>query len=396
MTDHLRVGVIGVNGIGQWHLWSLQQSERSAAAAVCDIDAARAEKAAADARACPPSPTRPRCSRAATSTRSWSRRPPGRTDRSSATRSTPGMHVYCEKPIAPTADEGYALARHAHEAQRTLQVGFQFRFHKGYAALRAARRAISAPLARVNLTATNWFRAQAYFDASPWRATWSDGRRRRADEPGDPPARRADRDRRDAGACAGAVRAYARTVPRSRTTRSRCSSGRSGATGVLVASLSDPAGDERFEFFGDRGAVVLEDGYDVRIDRARRRAAALRRVPRRVPRAHARVAARSRSRARREEWLDCLVDAHRDFAAAVLDGAAPVGRRRRRARAASSSRTRSTCRRSRIASVELPLERGEYLPWYEELVAGGSRSEPRTGRRPFRKPDFGSGSLPPP
>ena len=83
-----------------------------------------------------------------------------------------GMHVYCEKPIAPTADEGYALARHAREAKRTLQVGFQFRFHTGYA---AAREAVAdlGELARVNLTATNWFRAQAYFDASPWRATWS-------------------------------------------------------------------------------------------------------------------------------------------------------------------------------------------------------------------------------
>ena len=70
--------------------------------------------------------------------------------RSRATRSTPGMHVYCEKPIAPTADEGYALARHAREAQRTLQVGFQFRFHKGYAALRDAAATIS-PLTRVNL-----------------------------------------------------------------------------------------------------------------------------------------------------------------------------------------------------------------------------------------------------
>ena len=39
----------------------------------------------------------------------------------------------------------------------------------------------------------------------------------------------------------------------------------SGATGVLVASLSDPAGYERFEIFGDRGAVRLEDGYDLRV-----------------------------------------------------------------------------------------------------------------------------------
>ena len=49
-----------------------------------------------------------------------------------------GLHVYCEKPITPTSDEGYALAADAARRERVLQVGFQFRFHKGYAAMRDA------------------------------------------------------------------------------------------------------------------------------------------------------------------------------------------------------------------------------------------------------------------
>ena len=189
-----------------------------------------------------------------------------------------GMHVYCEKPIAPTSDEGYALARHAQEARRTLQVGFQFRFHTGYA---AARQHVAqlGELARVNLTATNWFRPQAYFDKSPWRATWSmagggvlmnqaihqiDALIATAGMPSSVQARvRRTRHRADVEDDAVAMLEWA-----------------NGATGVLVASLTDPAGRERLEFFGARGALVLEDGYRVRVDGTRRRAAHLRRVPR--------------------------------------------------------------------------------------------------------------------
>src|SRR5205085_5115387 len=80
-------------------------------------------------------------------------------------------HVYCEKPIAPTAEEGYALAARARAARRVLQVGFQFRFHAGYCAMRDALAELG-PIRRVALTATNWFRAERYFAASPWRATW--------------------------------------------------------------------------------------------------------------------------------------------------------------------------------------------------------------------------------
>ena len=156
VTDQLRIGIIGVNGIGQAHLWSLRQSERSCAAAVCDIDEPRAEKAGADFDV-PAFADLGAMLAGGTVDAVVVATPAGTHGQIARDALDAGMHVYCEKPIAPTADEGYALARHAHEAQRTLQVGFQFRFHKGYAATRAAAAAI-APLSRVNLNATNWFR----------------------------------------------------------------------------------------------------------------------------------------------------------------------------------------------------------------------------------------------
>ena len=42
-----------------------------------------------------------------------------------------GLHVYCEKPVATTSDDGYALASYAREKARVLQIGFQFRYHRG-------------------------------------------------------------------------------------------------------------------------------------------------------------------------------------------------------------------------------------------------------------------------
>ena len=89
-----------------------------------------------------------------------------------------------------------------------------------------------------HVSATNWFRPQQYFDASPWRGDLAHGRRRCADEPSGAPARRADQHRRHAvprarRGCAPALHdaeveddAFARARV-GRTARAACSSRRS-------------------------------------------------------------------------------------------------------------------------------------------------------------------------
>ena len=134
MTDNLRIGVIGVNGIGNWHFYALRQSERS----VRDRGLRHRPAAGREGRGRHqklPAFTDPAAMYASGEVDAVVVATPAGTHGQLARDALDaGMHVYCEKPIAPTADEGYALARHAREAQRTLQVGFQFRFHKGYAA----------------------------------------------------------------------------------------------------------------------------------------------------------------------------------------------------------------------------------------------------------------------
>ena len=142
----------------------------------------------------------------------------------------------------------------------------------------------------------------------------------------------------------------------------------SGATGVLVASLSDPAGYERLEIFGDHGAVRLDEGYDLTITEHDDAQVLCDDCPDEYPELTHEWRTVEIARAR-SEWLDCLVDAHRDFAGAVLDGRDPLVDCEEGTRAVElANAIYLSSVEGRV--VELPLERGEYGPWYEELVAG--------------------------
>jgi predicted dehydrogenase len=364
-VSNLRVGIVGVSGIGRLHAWALGNVERVELSALCDIDRALVEKAAADhdvvafgdAQALYESGTVDAVVIAT---------PAGTHGSLVRGALDAGLHVYCEKPIAPTADEGYALARHAREARRTLQVGFQFRFHKGYAAARDATAEI-APLSRVNLTATNWFRAEAYFAASPWRSTW-------AMAGGGVLMNQAIHQVDAMIAIAGmpsSVRARVRRVRHRAAVEDDAVAvleWSSGACGVLAASLADPAGYERMEFFGECGGVVLEDGYTVR--RADHEPA--QQICDECPDEFPSVAIEWRDveipRAP-SEWIDMLSDAHRDFAAAVMEGRPPL------VDAEGGTLSVELANAIYLSSAEdrtvaLPLERGEYLPLFEELAAG--------------------------
>jgi predicted dehydrogenase len=363
----VRIGVIGVKGIGQAHLWALHGVDGSDLVAVCDVDAAAAEKNGADHNAAVFTDTEALFASGDVDAVVIAT-PPGTHAPLVRSALAAGMHVYCEKPFTPTADEGYELARYAKAVERTLQVGFQFRFHLGYAAMKNAVASI-APVRRVNVTATNWFRADKYFTASPWRGTW-----------------------RVAGGGVLMAQAVHQVdalinavgMPASVTGRVRAAlhdveveddafvemEWANGARGVLVASLNEQAGVERFEIVGERGTVVLTDGYDVRVSRHDPVTDFVRTCDVEifeeppvweivdVPRA-------------KSEWFDMMIAAHRDFAAAVAEQRPPS--------VDGVEGTKSVEFANAVyvssltgAPVELPLPAGSYGPVYEELAAGRS------------------------
>src|SRR5690349_12009521 len=163
----MRVAVVGVAGIGQAHLFAVRALDDVELAGVFDVDAERAAKAANDHKTIAFATYHALCTSG---------------DADAVVIATPpathaplvrdalaaGLHVYCEKPFTPTAGEGYELAQLAEQRGCTVQVGLQFRYHHGYAAVRKlVANGEIGELFRVNLTATNWFRAQRYFDACP-------------------------------------------------------------------------------------------------------------------------------------------------------------------------------------------------------------------------------------
>ncbi len=362
----MRVGVIGVNGIGNAHLWALKklaQEDLATCTAVCDVDPGRAEKAATDFKV-----------RAFTDTKTMFSSgevdavivatPPATHGLIAREALDAGLHVYCEKPICPTADEGYALARHAHEMGRLLAVGFLFRFHTGYAAARAAASEVG-PLFRVQLTATNWFRTRAYFDASGWRRTW-------AVAGGGVLMNQAIHQLDTLVSIAGmptTVRATVRSVRHDAEVEDDALAvltWANGATGVVVASLNEPVGSERIELYGERGAVVLIDGYAVRRVDHDEAQQICDEHPDEYPTLehewHDVEVARAPS-----EWLDMLIASERDFVLAATNGTAPM------VDGAEGTRAVELANAIYLSSyygeeVALPLDRGEYPRLFEDLA----------------------------
>lgn len=85
-----------------------------------------------------------------------------------------GVHVLSEKPIAVTVSQADAMLEAARVHGVVLGVMFQERTTPVH---RTARRLISSgivgPLYRVSLIASHWFRSQRYYDSGSWRGTWT-------------------------------------------------------------------------------------------------------------------------------------------------------------------------------------------------------------------------------
>ena len=367
VTDQLRIGIIGVNGIGQAHLWSLRQSERSCAAAVCDIDEPRAEKAGADFDV-PAFADLGAMLASGTVDAVVVATPAGTHGQIARDALDAGMHVYCEKPIAPDCRRGIRTrttrARSPAHAAGRLPVPVPQGLRRD-----TRGRGTIAPLSARQPQRDELVPRAALLRRQPVARVVGNGRWRRADEPGDPPTRR---DRLDRGTPSARARpsADARvTAPRSRTTRSRCSNGNRvppecssrrsrippgtnasscSATSARCDSRTATTSASREHDDAQRLSDECEDEFPELTHEWRSRR-------------HRAGGAASGSTASSTRIATsparCSTAARRSSTA-------------KRAHAPSNSRTPSISRRSRIAVVELPLERGEYTPWYEELVAG--------------------------
>src|ERR1700712_4193239 len=97
-SSALRIGVIGAGRIGAFHVRTLLALSGTAAVTVCEADAARAARLAAE----------------------------------------PGLPAFCEKPVALELSVLDELIDDVERAGTLVQIGFQRRFDAGYLAARAA------------------------------------------------------------------------------------------------------------------------------------------------------------------------------------------------------------------------------------------------------------------
>ncbi|MBW8865095.1 MAG: Gfo/Idh/MocA family oxidoreductase [Verrucomicrobia bacterium] len=173
-----------------------------------------------------------------------------------------GLHVMVEKPVsAHKADAERLLA--AHDKNRRLVFGgmFQLRVEPRYEKIRQLIQSGDlGRLVRVNWINTDWFRTEAYYTSSAWRATWKG-------EGGGVLLNQ----------CLHNLDVFQWLCGMPARVRGFCQFGRfhsievedsvtaylewaDGATGTFISSSGEAPGTNRFEIVGTRGTLVLENG----------------------------------------------------------------------------------------------------------------------------------------
>ena len=170
-----------------------------------------------------------------------------------------GLHVLCEKPLSVhKADCQRLIAAHKGKRQK-FSIMLQMRTDPTYLKIRhLIRSGELGDVRRVNWTITNWFRTQAYYDSSGWRATW-------AGEGGGVLLNQ----------CPHQIDLVQWLFGMPARVRAFCALGKyhkieveddvtayfefpNRATGVFIASTGEAPGTNRLEIAGERGRLVLE------------------------------------------------------------------------------------------------------------------------------------------
>ncbi len=171
--EKVRIGVIGLGGMGGFYARQMKNVARVELGGVCDINAAAAKKAAEDTG-----------SRAFTSASEMIKS--GSVD--AVIVATPhfshgplaieamqaGLHVLVEKPIGSTKrDAELMIAAHTNKSLK-FAVMFQNRSLPLWKKVRdLVKSGEIGEIRRTCWTITNWFRTQCYYGSSNWRGTWN-------------------------------------------------------------------------------------------------------------------------------------------------------------------------------------------------------------------------------
>ena len=254
----VRMGIVGVGGMGQGHCKSLKSVEEATLAAVCDIDPAIAAKVGAEhgvpfftdyrkllrsglcdaVIVATPHPVRPPIAIAAMKA---------------------GLHLLSEKPLSERVSTADAMIRTARETGVAFSVMFQLRTDP--VLVKAIEIARSGVLGRIYRTAmiSPEFRNQFYYNSAGWRANW-------IGEGGGVMLNQAPHII-DVFILLGGMpsRVYGRTETRLHDIEvedlaEALLTYPDGGTGYFYCSTNEPRPGQMIEVFGDKGKLVYRDG----------------------------------------------------------------------------------------------------------------------------------------
>lgn len=176
-----------------------------------------------------------------------------------------GLHVLSEKPISVhKADAQRLIAAyrsHGEPQNKVFAAMFNQRTDPHYQAIRRlVKNGELGKIQRTNWIITNWFRTEAYYRSSDWRATW-------AGEGGGVLLNQ----------CPHNLDLFQWICGMPSKVRATCAFGKyhdievedevtavfdypDGSTGVFVTTTGEAPGTNRLEIVGDRGKIVYEDG----------------------------------------------------------------------------------------------------------------------------------------
>ena len=262
--DTVRVGVIGLGGMGSNHAGYLSRGEIPGArlAAVCDVEPARlqnvSEKYGKDVQAFDSADAlfEAKCIDAVIVATPHYFHPPFVTQALES-----GYHAMSEKPAGVYTKQVRKMNEVAAKSDRVFGVMFNQRTRGDHQKLKELVE--SGELGEIKRTIyiiNDWFRAQSYYDSGGWRATW-------AGEGGGVLANQ----------CPHNLDLWQWICGMPERVRAFCHFGKyhdieveddvtayaeyaNGATGVFITSTGEAPGTNRLEISADNGKVVLEGG----------------------------------------------------------------------------------------------------------------------------------------
>jgi predicted dehydrogenase len=264
----VRIGVIGLGGMGIHHIGSIEKSDGIRLVAVCDprkeVADEQAEKNGVDAFY-------------------DLNEMIGKAELDAVLIATPhyyhtplaisaleaGLHVLTEKPVAVhKADVEKMIAAHEKHPELKFAAMFQMRTQGVW---RKLKKLIDdgelGKIKRVNWIITNWYRTQTYYNAGGWRATWKG-------EGGGVLLNQ----------CPHQLDLFQWLFGMPSKIRANCALGKyhnieveddvtafceypEGYTGVFITSTGEAPGTNRLEIACDRGRVVVENNSTIKFDR---------------------------------------------------------------------------------------------------------------------------------